>query len=58
MCVVSFYILKLLKLALEFVILTKKVKIIKADGLPAMDIGGTSDPFVKVFCAFMKRLVN
>ena len=35
-------------LSYDFGSQTLLVKIIKADGLPAMDIGGTSDPFVKV----------
>ena len=39
-------------LSYDFGSQTLLVKIIKADGLPAMDIGGTSDPFVKVKLTF------
>ena len=35
-------------LSYDFGSQTLLVKIIKADNIPAMDIGGTSDPFVKV----------
>lgn len=35
-------------LSYDFGSQTLLVKIVKADNIPAMDIGGTSDPFVKV----------